>query len=183
MKKYPQRGFTLVEAMVVIAIIAIVATVAIPAFTQFLDSRRLVNAAESLANRISYARVEAIKQSKPIWVGVSAGDDWAVGLGDTNACDGTDAANCTVSTDVNGVTQNVAYFFPGDIPGTSVAVARSIRFDPTRGIATDANRTPTDFTMTVTNAAGNSLQIDVNLLGRVSVCSPGAVVGGYPACN
>jgi prepilin-type N-terminal cleavage/methylation domain-containing protein len=58
-KKYRQRGFTLLEAVIVVAIVLIVAAMAAPRMLQFTDSENLRSAAQSYASLLEQARMRA----------------------------------------------------------------------------------------------------------------------------
>lgn len=58
-----QRGFTLVEAMVVIAILIVLAGVGVPSLQEFVTNTRLKTATSDLFNDILRARSEAIKRN------------------------------------------------------------------------------------------------------------------------
>lgn len=80
-----QKGFTLLEVMVVIAIVAIMATIAAPSFTDFISQTRVNSAGSLLQNDISAARSEAIKRNVRVAVcaanaagtDCAASTDWA----------------------------------------------------------------------------------------------------------
>lgn len=171
-----RNGFTLIEMMVVLAIIAIIAAIAIPSYIAFVENRRLISAAEFIAGKLNFARVEAFKQSKMIYFGISSGSGWTIGIGDQSTCTGASATNCTVSTSVNGTNENITYFFSEPVPGSNVTAAVQVGFNPVRGTATSSS-------IAVTNTSGNSLQVRVSALGRVIICSPVGSVGGYPNCG
>lgn len=61
-----QRGFTLVEAMVVIAILIVLAGAGVPAMQEFVTNTRLKSATSDLFNDILRARSEAIKRNGDI---------------------------------------------------------------------------------------------------------------------
>lgn len=83
-----QRGFTLIELMVAIAVLAIVATVAVPSFRELIENNRLATESNRLLSAMSYARSEAVRVGDDVSLRASAGgfdDGWCVHLG--TACD------------------------------------------------------------------------------------------------
>lgn len=59
-----QRGFTLVELMITVAVAAIVLTLAIPSFEWTINSNRLSGSANELVNALQTARIEAIRRNR-----------------------------------------------------------------------------------------------------------------------
>ncbi len=66
------RGFTLLEAMIVVAIIAILASLAGPSFSSLLQKNRLAAASSALQVSLSLARSEAVKRGADSRVTVAA---------------------------------------------------------------------------------------------------------------
>ena len=82
-----QRGVTLLELVVVIAIVAIFATMAVPSLTTFVRDNQLTSARMQLVSDLNLARGEAIKRNTRVLVcsgdAITAGNcingaDWAV---------------------------------------------------------------------------------------------------------
>lgn len=73
------RGFTLIEALVVIAIAGILAALAAPSMQQLSASMRAKSAAFDLISDLAYARSEALKRNTVVTMQPSTGTDWATG--------------------------------------------------------------------------------------------------------
>jgi len=67
-----QRGFTLMELMVVLAVVGVVMGLAVPNFTLFMRNSRLTGGANDVLASITRARTEAIKRQVPVAVCATA---------------------------------------------------------------------------------------------------------------
>ena len=61
-----QRGISIIETMIALAIVALVLFVAVPSFTIFLQNTQIKNAATSALNGLTLARAEAIRRNTPV---------------------------------------------------------------------------------------------------------------------
>ena len=61
-----QRGVTLIELMIGLAIVALVLFVAVPSFGIFLQNSQIRNAAGSVLDGLQLARNEAIRRNSPV---------------------------------------------------------------------------------------------------------------------
>ncbi|MFP4155095.1 MAG: GspH/FimT family pseudopilin [Halothiobacillaceae bacterium] len=178
-------GFTLIELMITIVVLAILAVLAVGAI-DILEKRRLVQATEAVYGEIQLARSEAIKQSEPIHVVIdAAGGAWCLGVSERAGCDcnvseATEANACVISRD--GSDAPSLQRIPADaFDGIGVTTGDlAMQFEPMRG---SLGNNQAAQSITLTSPQGFSLQVTVSRLGQISVCSPGANIGAYPACS
>lgn len=61
-----QRGFTLIELMMVIAVMVVLVPISVSSLAEITDSIKLTSASNSLLSHILYARTEAIKRNNRV---------------------------------------------------------------------------------------------------------------------
>lgn len=66
LKNNKQRGFNLLELMVVLAIAAVLATIAAPSMTEFVRSNRITTMKASVISDLNLARSESIKRNRRV---------------------------------------------------------------------------------------------------------------------
>jgi type IV fimbrial biogenesis protein FimT len=86
MHRERNRGFTLYELMVTLAVAAIILSFGVPGFMSFIDNNRATTDANDLITALNLARSEATRRGAPVTVCrstdgaiCSAGTDWSVG--------------------------------------------------------------------------------------------------------
>jgi type IV fimbrial biogenesis protein FimT len=170
-----QRGLTLLELAIVVAITAIVAASAAPSFSALIEARRLAGAATRLAADIQFVRGEAIVRNRSLRLSVLAGADascWIVHTGAAVDCRCSADTGATCGGDARSIKSVV---LPARERVSVAANVASILFDPLHGTST-----PTG-TLRLTGARGAVHHV-VNVVGRVRSCSPENAVPAYPAC-
>lgn len=170
-----QRGFTMIELMVVVAIVILVLTIGVPSLRDIILNNRQVAAVNELVTAMQMARSEAITRNaaRPAAVSICASAD---GFG----CSGTWADGWIVFTDNNGdgafnAGDQILRAFESpagmDISGAAVSYRRDGR------VVAAA-----DFQVCDSRGAARARVIQLGLSGRPSV-SKVLSAGGAPDCG
>jgi type IV fimbrial biogenesis protein FimT len=106
-----QRGFTIIELMVVISILAILATLAAPSFRELLAVQRVKNSASDLFADMALARNEAIRRNSSVTISAintSWDNGWSVVAG-TETIKQTNLSANLVSISKSGADNQVVF--------------------------------------------------------------------------
>lgn len=170
MNRPKNAGFTLLEAMIVIAIVGILAAVAVPSLQDMIESNGLKQVAEGLKSDMQFARTEAIKRSQDVVVSRSPGNagGWCYGLNVSSSCNCTIANSCAIKT-VSGINFSSAI-------NMDAATNHNSTFDFRRGTIGAYG-----VTFSTTHYAARVVFSDN---GRVRICTPSGSTGisDYPGC-
>lgn len=169
MNRIKMAGFTLIEAMVVVAIAGILSAVAFPSFQSMLERNQLKLVAETLQSDMQFARAEAIKRSRNVVLSRASGDNgnWCYGLTEKASCNCTKANDCEIKQ-VDGKQLNT-----------------------TVGLKSANNNSTFNFrrgTVGAGNIALSTYSYQANVVfsntGRVKTCTPSGTDGviGYTSC-
>lgn len=177
-----EKGFTLIEMMVVIAVMGILLALAAPSFTIYFEKTRTKRAAETMAAFLVNAKSESIKRNATVRVVFQlsgGGATWCAGMTTANTCDCsvTPPTACTLdgvdrtisSTDYSGVVLNAT---------SGVDDGDMFTFTHKRGTVNgDTVRLQSD-------SSGYEMRVVVSSIGRIRLCSPSGsgYVGGYTEC-
>jgi len=203
----PERGFTLVELMVAIAVVAILLTLAAPSFYDFILVQRLKAINAQLVTDMQFARSEAISRFERSASGPNPYVDVQVlfspaAVGAAMSCysiytDNSDSprfkCDCTQPPGMRCTQASTQEIRTVQIP-TSLGVRLSlpdrqasdfayvsttgaIRIGPVDFVADSP-----DFHVETSIDAPRKLRTTVGLSGRPSVCSPGGAISGSTPC-
>lgn len=191
------RGFTIIELMIVIVVAAIGISLAVPSFQDIIERKAVGGAAEAAYEQLQRARSQAVSRSKPIVVDFyENGTDWAIGFTDKASCNAestTFSTGCSVEynndnialdrvlmrivgSDYKNITMDQATAFSGAPRGCTTVNGEQACFDFVRGLGRTGEY---DF-----NSANYTLRVEVSLLGNVNICVPALKkpIPGYRDC-
>jgi type IV fimbrial biogenesis protein FimT len=158
------RGLTLIELVITIALTAVLLSLALPSLGARLDRQRVVSAAETLAADINEARFEAARQGRSVHLLVQGGTHWCWSVARDLACPCGQAQACELRASS-----------PQKHPGIDALEGASLTM-------TAQGRPEAPGAIVLQSRRGLRLRVDVQPLGRTRVCSDGAALPGYPPC-
>lgn len=160
MKK--NKGFTLIELMVVVGIVSIMMMIAVPTLKQSMANNRLMFEAQSLYNVITFARTEALRRNDYVSVCPSING---------SACSGTDYSRGTIvylNSNMLGLTatSQIIKVYDSWNPKdkANFTVGSDITFT-----GSGISKTNTVSTLLVCSPTYNSYNISINLVGKVTL--------------
>ena len=159
-----QRGLTLLELSIALALLAVLGAIALPSLGSRLDQQRLYGAAEALLADVNEARFEAARQGRPLHVVMQSGDNWCWAVATLASCPCGQAQACELRSAQ-----------PRDHGGVRLLAGQTLHLLPSgqAGAAGSA---------TLESRRGSRLRVDVQALGRARVCTLSGSAARYPAC-
>jgi len=184
-----QKGLTVVELAVVLAVAAILYSQAVPAFTSWIGNAQTRTAAESVLNGLQLARVEAMRRNRMVQFVVTDGasSSWLVGCSnivDAGTPDVDDPGDCL------GVIQARAALEASAQPQLSIVPdgATTVTFDALGRIAANIDGSPTATSIDVANPGlaekeRRVLRLALGVGGGVRMCDPSLHADDPRACQ
>ncbi|RFF31098.1 GspH/FimT family pseudopilin [Wenzhouxiangella sediminis] len=170
MNSRSQRGFTILELLITIALLAILLSVAVPSFLSAIQNSRMTASANDLVTAFQLARSEALKRKRPISVcsssdGATCGGSWEQGW--IVVIDDEDAAGeATVSE------EEVLRVWGSLGGGATIAgddAADFVRYLPDGQIDIAPGVTPPEYEMRIPDCTGDKQRnISIGRTGRAS---------------
>ncbi len=171
-----QRGFTLIESCVVLALAALIASIVVPGFAAMLERQRLRGTAAELASDLHWLRSQSLARNEALRLSLystSSGSCTVVHTGNRDDCRCADSGPATCSGDAQAL--KTSHWLRREKISVQANIA-SMLFDPSQGTVS-----PTG-SIRVVDSRGAGITHVVNIIGRVRSCSPTAAVSGFQAC-
>jgi len=169
-----QRGFTILEALIAVAIMGIILGLSVPSMVEFMQRKRIEAVVEEFYTKVKYAQSESIKRQIPIFVSIKGGANWCYGLDDVAACDCLVADSCeynSVEYVVRASDSKIDSLTPTVFPVSGTV--SYIQFDGIRGGAVSSGN------ITIVNGP-YSVTTTLNTAAKIDNCSNS--LGTYPSC-
>jgi type IV fimbrial biogenesis protein FimT len=189
------RGFTLVELMVGIALLAILLAIGGPGFSSWLQNTQVRTMSEAIQNGIQLSRAEAVRRNAQVRFELmssldntcapsTSGRNWVVSMDGANAsCASTNMADAAAP-----VAPRMIQTRPGGDGSRNAVVAASQTNIIFNGLGRVTPVPGADITIDVTNPSGGAcadlggpmrcLRIVVTAGGQVRMCDPRAAFAG-----
>lgn len=155
--QHPDRGFSLIELVVTVAIVGVLLALAAPRFAEYLRNVKLRTSAEMFLTGVQLARSEAIRMNTPVEFLLTTADPLPANVGAASAINGT---NWMVRTADMGTFIDGKFGIEGSGRGTGVTAIRIN--DATAPASADPDAPP----------AAPVGSIVFNGLGRTSLINP-----------
>jgi prepilin-type N-terminal cleavage/methylation domain-containing protein len=198
--KRQERGFSLVELLVVCVVVVIISAIAIPNIMQMNTNYKLDAAGHTLASMLQQARMQAVKNNQPAYAKFDTSSGMAYVTNDPSNAFASGNPDVSLASGLSFQTSTPTSFhdqldaYVGATSGSPAQVATNIGFNA-RGLPCIANSTnpavctssTSGFEWFVQNGRGGWEAVTVTPAGRIkswrlSKASGGTATCGYAAC-
>lgn len=174
---YSQKGFSLIEGLMVIAILGIIVSYSISGWGQHMAKKHVRASMETLYDTLKLARSESIKQRKNITLSFrhysNIRPSWCYALSDKGNCDCRISNACTINdTQVrHDDSRNSSTLAITHLSGPTNA--KYLSFEHIRGTASNSG------SVHFSKASATGV-VSINTIGFIANCSN--TISGYPSC-
>ena len=170
-----QRGFSLIELMVAIAIFGILATLAVPMYGQFVANTQIRTATESMLTGVRLAQTEAVKRNGTVEFLLDPATGWTV----------------NDISDPNNVVKINSVPFVGGSKQTAITAANALTRVTFNGLGRILTKNPVDntnplsqvdVTTSVSVNSPRNLRLVVGTAYGIKVCDPALATSDAAGC-
>jgi type IV fimbrial biogenesis protein FimT len=194
------RGFTIIEAMIALAVMGVLLAVGLPAFGEMMANARIRESAESVVALAQFARAEAVKRNAPVTFALVSNHPATSGWTPAFSCIAGGAPHMAVYVepspgvfvliDSKPAPTNAVGIVAATPPATASGACGAIVFGALGDTTLSADAT-IDVNMSIgaprcTHDASGSqrcLRVLVSPGGGVKMCDPAASAGDSRACT
>ena len=159
------RGFSLIEAMVVVVIMATLAALALPDFSRMITNYRVRTTADAIMSGLQLARTEAIRLNTGVTFTLASSGGWSVAVPSPAQTLQTRPAG------ESGGKMQIASL-NDQLSLTFTSTGRVFNFSPTTNLS--------HLTVTAAGKSIDTLQIDVYAGGQSRLCNPSITTANDP---
>ena len=173
---FRQRGFSLIELMVAVAIFGIVAIIALPNYREWIENSRIRNAAESIQNGLQKARAQAVLYNTPVKFVLGNNSAWTI-----SCATATTTAPCNATIEdhkANDGGSSAISITPNPSTATTLTYTNLGSRSANAGELTFVDID----TSSLTTAASRDLRVLIGTGGNVRMCDRNVVSGDLRAC-
>ena len=158
-----QRGVTLIEMLIGIAVLALLFGIALPSFREWMQNNQIRNAADALVNGLQVARGHAVARNVAVQFQLQGGNTWRV----TEVATGTAVQNWSAQ---EGAQNSVITASPG--------MADTVTFGAMGRVVPNADGSASLTALDVTAAsaitgATRPMRVTIGQAGSTRLCDPG----------
>jgi len=174
-----QRGVTLLELLVAVAVLGILAAIAVPYYGDYIQRQRLVGAAEAVYGQMQLAKRAAISNNKTVYFLASGfgGTGWCATYSESSVISSSCDNGYVVSSSANPSVRVRSEDYPGvtlsDFSGGSAVIGFVMP-----GVSVDSSDA---VQLSVGSANLGDLRVGVSAGMQVSICTTNGL-GQYPDC-
>jgi type IV fimbrial biogenesis protein FimT len=174
-----QRGMTLIEVLIAMAILGVLVAMAMPVAGEWLLNAQIRTAAEGLQDGLQQARNEAVRRNTAVEFRLLAGTGWEVRLADTLAANrilgsrpsSEGAPNAYLTSAPAGASivtfDGMGRRLPANVDATPVLIGICADLQPSALAA----------------ARSRDLQLNISLSGQVRMCDPKVAASDLRFCS
>ena len=184
-----QRGFSMIEVVITIAIMGILMATAMPSVGNWLRNSRVRNTAESIQNGLQRARMEAIRLNRPVSFSLvsdltnsctlaSSSGSWVVSQSaPTSHCGDAPSTTIAPMLVASGLMADGGGGTTVDARNAAATAATSVTFNGFGQVATTSSTTAIR-TIDVTATGAMPRRVEISLGGIGRLCDPGVTTTG-----